>query len=115
MATLTTQVMPRAGLAPTYVSAAGGGDKCVTGAGVFLAVRNADTTNKTVTLDYDTTVDGQAVTSRAVVCGSAVAGIAGVTQIPIHDGYKHASDGLAHIAYSAVTSVTVAVIRAPIK
>lgn len=107
MATLATQVVPHAGIAPTYGSAAGGGDKGVTGDGVMLHVKNGDSASHTVTLAIPETVDGQAVTSRAVTVSAGSAKF-----IPLVDLYKNPSDGLAHWTYDGVTSVTVAVIRA---
>lgn len=109
MATLATQVVPHTGLVPaTFGAAAAGGDKCATGSGVVLVVDNADSGPHTVTLATPGTVDGLAVTDRAVVVAAG-----DVAYIPVLDLYKDPSDGLAHITYDAVTSVTVAVLRVP--
>lgn len=107
MATLATQVIPHAGAAPTYGSAAGGGDKGTPGEGVMLHVKNGDSASHTVTLAIPALVDGQAIPSRAVVVSAGSAKF-----IPILALYNNPSDGLAHWTYDAVTSVTVAVIRA---
>jgi hypothetical protein len=106
MATLATQVIPHGGVAPTYASASGGGDKAVPGAGVMLHVKNGDSGSHTVTLAIPRTVDGQAVASRVVTVAAGAAKF-----IPIVSLYEDPSDGLAAWTYDAVTSVTVAVIR----
>lgn len=109
MAALATNVVPLTGLQLDGVLAAAtsGGDDCQTGVGVFLAVKNADAASKTVTLATPQTVDGDlAVADRAVTVA------AGKTQmIPVTDRYRDPATGRAAITYSAVTSVTVAVIR----
>lgn len=107
MATLVTQVVPDAGLLmPTLGAASGGGDKCATGSGVLLLAKNADSVSHTVTLATPQTVDGLAVTDRAVTIAAGAEWL-----IPVPDLYKDPSDGLAHISYDGVTSVTVGVIR----
>jgi hypothetical protein len=107
MATLATQVVPHGGSAPTYAAAAGGGDKGAAGEGVMLHVKNGDSASHTVTLAIPKTVDGQAVTSRAVAIAAGAAKF-----IPLLDLYTNPSDGLAAWTYDAVTTVTIAVIRA---
>jgi hypothetical protein len=108
LATLTTQVVPHAGLAPTFAAATSGGDKAATGTGVAFAVKNGGGSSITITFAVPQTVDSLAVTSRTV---SVAAGAE--SYIPLPDLYKNSSDGLAHITYSAVTTVTVAVLRVP--
>lgn len=109
MAALATNVVPLTGLQldAALVAATSGGDDCQTGNGVFLAVKNADASSKTVTLATPQTVDGDlAVADRAVTVA------AGKTElIPVTDRYRDPSTGRAAVTYSAVTSVTVAVIR----
>ncbi|MFJ6729991.1 hypothetical protein ACIQPQ_34340 [Streptomyces sp. NPDC091281] len=108
MAALTTNVVPLTGLRfdDKLVSAAGGGDTAQTGAGVVLAVKNADAGSHTVTVATPGTVDGLAVADRAV----AVA--AGQTMlIPLTDRYRNPGTGRAAISYDGVTSVTVGVFR----
>jgi hypothetical protein len=109
MAALTTKVVPLSGTAVTFVSAAGGGDTCQTGAGVLLLVKNGDAAPHTVTLVTPGTVNGLALADRAI----AVA--AGAQQaIPVSNDYRNPSTGRASITYDGVTSVTVAVIRVPV-
>jgi hypothetical protein len=111
MAALATHVVPLTGLQldAQLVSATSGGDTAQTGAGVFLAVKNADASSHTVTLHVPATIDGDlTISSRAV----AVA--AGKTfMIPLTDRYRDPATGRAAVTYDAVTSVTVAVIRVP--
>lgn len=107
MATLATQVVPNAGLQATYATAAvAGGDKCATGDGVFLHVRNGAGAPITVTLATPGTVDSLAVADRAVVVTNALEKF-----IPVPDLYRDPADGLCAITYSSPTSVTVAVLR----
>jgi hypothetical protein len=107
MSTLATQVVVHAGTAPTY-SSASTADACATGGGVVLHVLNGGTASRTVTIVTPETVDGLAVTDRTVTVGTAAAGVF----IPITSLYKD-TDGLAHITYDDITSVTVAVLRVP--
>ncbi|MEU1596205.1 hypothetical protein ABZ468_25935 [Streptomyces sp. NPDC005708] len=109
MAALTTNVVPLTGLRydNLLAPAAGGGDDCATGAGVLLIVKNADTTPKTVTLAVPALVDGDlTISSRAVVVPNAAE-----TAIPITERYRNPSTGRCAITYSAVTSVSVCVVR----
>lgn len=110
MATLPVKVIPHGGLslgAADYAPATASGDKAPTGTGVVLLVKNGDASAHTVTLAVPETVDGLAVTSRTVPVPAGDTGF-----IPLLDLYKSPSDGLAAFTYDAVTSVTVAVIRA---
>lgn len=108
MATLTTQPIPPAGLAPTFVAASSGGDKVVPGVGVVLAVKNGDSASHTVTLVTPGTVAGLAIADRAVTVAAGVTAL-----IPVDDTYRDTATGLASITYDAVTSVTVAALRMP--
>ncbi|MCP3820065.1 hypothetical protein NLX86_18790 [Streptomyces sp. A3M-1-3] len=112
MAALTTNVVPLTGLRFDDLLAASpanaGGDDCATGAGVLLVVKNTDTTAKTVTLVTPETVDGDlAVADRAVT----VVATTGLSLIPVTDRYRNPSTGRCSITYSAVTGVTVCVVR----
>lgn len=110
MAALTTNVVPNTGLRidNLFVAAAGGGDDCATGAGVNLLVKNASGGAITVTLAYPNAYDGdQTVAGRAFT----VPATPGEYVIPVRDVYRNPATGRAAITYSAVTSVTVAVVR----
>lgn len=50
MATLTTQSITRAGVTPSYVAAAAGGDACEVGDDIFLHAKNTSATAVIVTL-----------------------------------------------------------------
>jgi|SRR5690349_991271 len=109
MAALTTNVMPLTGLAldDLLVAATSGGDDCQTGAGVFLAVKNADASSHTVTLATPGTVDGDLTISDRTVTVAA-----GKTElIPVTDRYRDPGTGRAAITYDGVTTVSVAVVR----
>ena len=108
MATLATQSITTAGITPTFAAAAGGGDKCLPGAGTYLHVKNGGGSPITVTLATPATVDGTlAVGDRAVVVANAAE-----AKIAVPDTlYRDPADGLASITYSGVTTVTVGVFR----
>ncbi|MFG2515964.1 hypothetical protein [Streptomyces sp. NPDC048584] len=109
MAALSTTVTPLDGATVTYTAAAGGGDTCVTGAGVLLLVKNGDSEAHTVTLVTPGTHNGLPIGDRAieVAAGEDVA-------IPVGADYRDSSTGRASITYDGVTSVTVAVVRVPV-
>ena len=109
MATLTTQVITADGLDPTYAAAAGGGDKVRPGPGVFLHVINGDASPITVTIAAPCNFYGSVAKPDLAVTVAA----SGEKMIPVPaTPFADPSDsGLAAIAYSAVTSVTVAALR----
>lgn len=110
MAALTTSVVGLGGhqFDGDYVAADAGGDDCDTGPGVLLLVKNGDASPHTVTLVTPGVVDGDlAVEDRAVAVPAG-----GDTAIPITHRYRDPDTKRASITYDAVTSVTVAVIRA---
>ncbi|WP_202237023.1 hypothetical protein [Actinacidiphila reveromycinica] len=109
MAALATNVVPRTGLQldALLVAATSGGDTALTGAGVFLVVKNADASAHVVTLATPGTVDGDlAVADRSV---SVAAGK--TFFIPLTATYRDPSTGRASITYDGVTSMSVAVVR----
>jgi hypothetical protein len=109
MATLPVKVVPHAGLsiAPGgYTPAGAAGDQAATGPGVLLLASNGSGAAVTVTLTVPETVDSLPVQARGVTIPAGATGL-----IPLLDLYRSPSSGLAAITYSAVASVTVAVIR----
>jgi hypothetical protein len=112
MATLTTQVIVRTGVAPSYVTPAGGGDACEVGDDIFLHVKNASGSPVTVTLAIPSSNSGY---SGAVYTNTAVSvpATTGDRMIgPITAGlYKDPTTGLCTITTSAQTSVTIACIK----
>ena len=106
MAALATQIVDRDGLPITFSAAAGGGDSAVCHRQSMLLVRNGDASSKDVTLATPGTVDGLAVADRTI---SVAAGV--TTANPLDPDVYGDADGTVAITYSAVTSVTVAVVR----
>jgi hypothetical protein len=108
MATLSTQVVALSGLAPTYGAATSGGDKMECGERNFLHIKNGGGASITVTLDATAAVRGQSVADLTVtVPASGERMIGPVTA----DLFQSPTDGLCAIAYSGVTTVTVASVR----
>lgn len=107
MATLATQRIARTGLVPAFAAAAGGGDKFTPGSNTYLHVKNGDAGSINVTIVTQGTDSlGNAIADNVI----AVAGTTEKKIGPFPSGrYKAASDGLAVVTYSAVTSVTVGV------
>lgn len=111
MATLTPQVVTRAGLGPTYAACTGGGDAAACGFDNFLHVKNASGGAITVTLAIPAGASGfssAAYTSTAV----SVPATTGDRMIgPLNPQlYQDPTTGLCTITYSGVTSLTVALI-----
>ena len=106
MAALTTQQIAVTGVNPTYASASGGGDTVEAGDGIFIHIKNGDSGSHTVTVAVPGTEYGQA---RPDVTVTVPAGESRFIQIPrsLAD-----TDGRIHLSYSAVTSVTIAALRA---
>jgi hypothetical protein len=111
MATLTTQVINRAGTVITPVAAAGGGDAMACGANNYLEVVNGGGSPITVTLAIPAGASGYA---NVAYTSSAVSVTNGTTKRigPIAAGiYQDPTTGLCTITYSGVTSVTVAAVQ----
>lgn len=108
MAALTVQNVARSGLNPTYGAAAGGGDTFVNDGQVVLHVKNGGGSSINVT------VDSTAPTGVGLAQADAVVAVpnAGERMIgPFPPGAFNDANGAVAVAYSAVTSVTVAAIR----
>lgn len=106
MATLATQLVTRAGTAPTYAAATVSGDRFTPGPSTWLHVKNTNGSSMVVTV----------VTPRTDALGNAVAD--NTVTVPATTGervigpfpaefYGSTTDGLADITYSAVTGVTI--------
>lgn len=105
MALLAPQTVDDASSAVTFAAAAAGGDTAICASNRLLLVRNADTSSKTVTLATPGSVRGLAIADRAVTVA------AGETRVIRLDPSLYAdSTNTVAITYSAVTSVTVAVL-----
>jgi hypothetical protein len=114
MAALTITAMPVGGLsnATGFVAAAAGGDTIdggtVLSGGVVLKVKNTNAATRDVTLADPRTTDlGYANPDTTVT----VAATTGDVDIPVHPQYIDPATGLVNITYSAVTSLTVKVVR----
>ena len=111
MATLTTQVVNRAGAVVTPVAAAGGGDAMSCGAGMMLEVVNGGGSPITVTLAIPSGASGYpnvAYTSTAVSVTNGTTKRFGPIAAPV---YQDPTTGLCTITYSGVTTVTVAAVQ----
>ena len=114
MAALATNTVPITGLRfdTLLAAAAGGGDDCEAGAGVYLICKNLSGSPITVTLAVPELVDGDLViTSRAI----SVAATTGFSIIPITQRYRNPTTGRCSITYSGVTTFTVAVIKTAVQ
>ena len=105
MATLATQNVVSAGLAPTYAAASAGGDKVSPGATTFVHVKNASAGALTVTLVTAATFNGYAVADLAVSIPAAGERMIGPLTA---DVFRNSADGLVDVTYSGVTSLTIA-------
>lgn len=104
MATLTTHSIAISGTDPAYAAASAGGDAVQPHARAHLHVKNGDASSKTVTIAVPgTTRYGQAEPDVAVVVPAGGERVIG----PLDYGLADPTDGLVHVTYSAVTSVTV--------
>jgi hypothetical protein len=107
MALLAPQAIPVTGLTPSFAAASGGGDSCNPDDTVFLRVKNASGSSINVTIVTPQTLYGQAVPDVVV----AVPATTGDVLIDLPASLADPSTGLVSWTYSAVTSVTVALIR----
>lgn len=109
MATLAVQSLKRTGLNPSYAAASAGGDKFAPSRETFLHVKNGGGGSITATI----TTPREAFPDVAVA-DVAVAVPAGgermIGPFPA-EHFAAASDGLADISWSGVTSVTVAAVQ----
>jgi hypothetical protein len=101
MATLTTQAVTRAGVAPTYAAGTSGGDACEVGDDIYLQAKNTSGGAITVTL----AIPSSASTYSNVAYTSTTVSIPATTGDrligPISALYKDPTTGLCTITYSA--------------
>lgn len=108
MATVATQNPGTAGAVGTYAVAAAGGDKVAPG--VRLHVVNGGGSAITLTIATPFTKDGLALADRTVsIPNGAFPANAKFVDVP-SDLYQDPTDGLCALTWSAVTSVTFAVL-----
>ncbi len=106
MALIAAQQIPVTGVVPTFAAASGGGDTIKPGDDLVLLVKNADSGSHSVTLVRPGSEYGQANPDVVV---AVAAGTTAFVKVPREFAD---TDGLVHVTYTAVTSVTVALIRA---
>ena len=110
MATLTQQLIKRAGITPTYAAASVGGDRFAPGADVFLHVKNAGGSPVTVTIAVTEKVQGDIVVSNvAVTVNNGSEKMIG--PFPLREFLATDGSGLCDVTYSAVTSLTIAAVQ----
>lgn len=104
---LTPQNISRSGLGPTFAAASVDGHSWADNGKQFLYVKNASGSPVTVTFPIPVLVDGQAVASKTV----SVPATTGERIIGPFTGQYRQSDGDVWVDFSAVTSVTVALLQ----
>jgi len=111
MATLTTQVVTRAGVNPTYGAVAGGGDACECDPDIFVHIKNGQASPITVTAAIPTSASAWG----AVVYTNTVVSVTNGQERmigPINPGiYKDPTTGLCTLTYSSSTSITIGVFK----
>lgn len=109
MASLATQQISIGGITPAYVACAAGGDEFTADDHEFIHVKNGAGAPQTVTIvTPNTAAGGLAVADDAIVIPAGQERMIG----PFSRSDFQGSDGLAAITYSAVVSLTIAVLRA---
>lgn len=106
MALITAFSPSIAGTAPTF-NAAAANDTAEVGAGLYLIVRNDDASSKTATI----ATPGMLTTGDAYPDKVYTVAAGAEAWIPLIADFRDQTDGLAHITWSATTSVTRAVVR----
>lgn len=109
MATLSSQSISRAGVVPSYASAAGGGDKFHPSETTFLHVKNGSGGSITVTIPTPGSVEGEPIADRAVALGAGAEKMIG--PLPKRLFGNPADSGLGAITYSGVSSLTIAALE----
>ena len=105
MATYTTQSIDTVGTAVT-LSAVALTDRFLAAERTFLWVKNGSGASINVTITTPGTIDGLSIADRVV---AVPAGADRLIAVP--DTFYRSSDGLADVAYSAITTVTAACVR----
>jgi len=107
MADLAVVTISRNGLEATYNTAAGGGDAFINTGNEFVHIKNDDASSKDITFATPAEVDGLAVADRVVSIPAGEDRMIG----PFPASTYNDTAGKVQITYSAVTSVTIAVIK----
>jgi hypothetical protein len=109
MALLSTQEVTAAGTAVTFAAAASGGDTFAPGNGCHLRIKNGDSAPHTATVTSVVPCSQGFHHDIVITVAAGAEEEAG----PFDSGRYADGAGHAAIAYSAVTSVTVAVVHLP--
>ena len=110
MATLTVKQAILTGVDPAYEAATGGGDAFLVGKGMYLHVKNTDTSSHTVTVNSvkncDQGADHDSVTTVPATTGERIIG-------PFEDVDRWGDPitKLAAITYDGVTGMSIAAIK----
>lgn len=107
MADLAVQAVPASGLSPSFAAASGGGDKAYVAPRRVLLVKNGSGSSINVTMTTPGNVSGVSIADPVLAVADGATGV-----IPLISIYR-GTDGNASIAYSAATSVTVALLQLP--
>jgi len=107
MATLVAVDISRAGVVADGAAAAGGGDAFLNTGAEILVIKNGSVSSINVTLVTQATVDGNAVADPVVAVAAGVTKAIG----PFPRYIFGDANGLVQVTYSAVTSLTVKVLR----
>lgn len=108
MAALNAQTIVRAGLQATLVAATSGGDTIPVGDNVILVLNNGSGSSITATVVTPGTEGGLAIADQTIVVPAGARVNAGPFPAEL---FADPTDGRAHVTYSAVTSLTVGVLR----
>lgn len=108
MATLTVQSYNRSGITPTYGAAASGGDEFVNTGVEFIHIKNGDASPKVLTIVTQNVSDGLAVADRTITVPATSEKMLGPFPISVYND----SAAKVQLTYDAVSSVTIAVIKA---
>jgi len=110
VSTLTLyQQSPDTGLVATFVSCTSGGDKYQQDGNVVLHVVNGDIADHTVTIvSHAHPTAGETTADHTETVTAGTRRLIGPLSASV---FTDPSDGLAHITYSAVTSMTIAAVR----
>ena len=107
MALLGQQQVSATGTTPNFVAASAGGDTFVPDERGFLYIKNGSGSSITVTLVVPGSEYGQARPDVAIPVPAGADRLVG----PLVADLADPTDGLVHVTYSGVTSLTVAVLR----
>lgn len=107
MATLTVQQVTLTGVTPTFVAAAAGGDVLTNDGNTVIYVKNGGGSPITVTVTTPASILGVAIADPQVSVTNGSEKVIG----PFPPEIFNDANGQVALAYSAVTSVTIAVVK----